>query len=83
MAEWIAHSLVDLAAQDRISLLPKLAPTIICPLLLACPEGGPTVYTLIQCTPLLVEKAGVAPDVTLRFTACKEVSVQVGEPPWL
>ena len=35
---------------------------------------------LIQCTPLLVEKAGVAPDVTLRFTACKQVSVQVREP---
>ena len=37
-------------------------------------EGGPAVYTLIQCTPLLVEKAGVAPDVTLRFTAHKQVS---------
>ena len=30
------------------------------------------VYTLIQCTPLLVEKAGVAPDVTFRITACKQ-----------
>ena len=32
---------------------------------------------------LLVEKAGVAPDLTLRFTARKQVSVQVTEPPWL
>ena len=29
-------------------------------------EGGRAEYMLIQCTPLLVEKAGVAPDVTLR-----------------
>ena len=36
---------------------------------------------LIQCTALLVEKAGVAPDVTLRFTTCKQVSVQAREPP--
>ena len=27
-------------------------------------------------------KAGVAPDMTLRFTACKQVSVQAREPPW-
>ena len=46
-------------------------------------EGGPAVYMLIQCTPLLVEKAGVAPDMTLRFTTHKQVSVQVREPPWL
>ena len=30
------------------------------------PEGGPAMYTLTQFTPLSVEKAGVAPDVTLR-----------------
>ena len=47
------------------------------------PEGRPAVYTLIQCTLLLVEKAGVAPDVTLRFTAHKQVRVQVREPPLL
>ena len=41
------------------------------------------VYTLIQCTTLLVEKAGVVPDMTLRLTACKQVSVQVRQPPWL
>ena len=35
-----------------------------------------TVYTL------LVEKAGVAPDVILKFTACKQVRVQAREPPW-
>ena len=46
-----------------------------------CPEGGPAVYTLIQCTPLLVEKAGVAPDQTLRFTIHKQVSVHAREPP--
>ena len=38
-------------------------------------------YTLIQCIPLLVEKTCVAPDVTLRFTTCKQVSVQAREPP--
>ena len=46
-------------------------------------KGGPAVYMREQCTPLLVEKAGVAPDVTLRFIACKQVSVQVTEPLWL
>ena len=50
---------------------------------LGCPEGRPAVYTLVQCTPLLVEKAGVAPDMTLRFTTCKQASVQAREPPWL
>ena len=29
------------------------------------------VYTLIQCTPLLVEKAGVTPGMTFRITARK------------
>ena len=29
-------------------------------------------YTLIQCTPLLVEKAGVAPDVTFGINARKQ-----------
>ena len=48
-----------------------------------CPEGGPAVYTLIQCTPLLVEKAGVVPDMTLRLTTYKQLSVRVREPPWL
>ena len=37
-----------------------------------CPEGGPAVYMPKQCTPLLVEKAGVAPDMTFRFTAQKQ-----------
>ena len=36
---------------------------------------------LTQCTPLLVKKPGVTPDVTLRFTAYKQVSVQAKEPP--
>ena len=43
----------------------KLLPALHC-LHEGCLEGMPTVYTLVQCTPLLVEKAGVAPDVTLR-----------------
>ena len=30
---------------------------------------------LVQCTPLLVEKAGVSPDVTLKFNACKQERV--------
>ena len=34
-------------------------------------------------TPLLVEKAGVAPEMALRFTMQKEVSMQAREPPWL
>ena len=38
--------------------------------------GESTVHTLIQCTPLLVEKAGVEPYVTLRFMVHKEVRVQ-------
>ena len=37
----------------------------------ATPEGGPAVYMLIHCTLLLVEMAGVALDMTLRFTMCK------------
>ena len=44
-----------------------------------CLEGKCAVFTLIQCTPLLVEKAGVAPDMTLRFTTCKQVRVQAGK----
>ena len=47
--------------------------------------GKPALYILwvIRFTLLLVEKAGVAPDVAFRFTACKQVRVQVREPPWL
>ena len=48
-----------------------------------CPESYPVVYTLIQCAPVLAEKADVAPDVTLRFTVQKQVSVLVREPPCL
>ena len=49
--------------------------------------GCHAVYTLIQCTPLLVEKAGVAPDVTLGITARKQERVQARDPlrlwnPW-
>ena len=41
------------------------------------------VYTLIQCTPLLVEKAGVTPVVTFRITARKQERVQARYPLWL
>ena len=57
VAEWIGCSLVK-----------RVAGFISQPALLCwqegCPEGRPAVYTLIQCIPLLVEKAGVVPDVT-------------------
>ena len=36
-------------------------------------EGDLAVHMLTQCTYLLVEKASIAPDVTLRFTACTQV----------
>ena len=41
------------------------------------------VYTLIQCTPLLVEKAGVTPVVTFRITARKQERVQARYPLWI
>ena len=41
------------------------------------------IYMLIQCTPLLVEKAGVAPVVTFRITAHKQERVQVRYPLWI
>ena len=37
-------------------------------------------YTLVQCTPLLVEKTGVAPDMTLSFTVQKQVCGQENHP---
>ena len=48
-----------------------------------CLEGGPDVYMLIQCTSLLVENAGVAPDMTLKFTMHMQASMQAREPSWL
>ena len=41
------------------------------------------VYMLIQCTPLLVEKAGVTPVVTFRITARKQGRVQARYPLWI
>ena len=39
---------------------------------------------LIQCTPLLVEKAGVTPEVNLRNPLCTgEEARKQGNPPWL
>ena len=37
----------------------------------------------MRLTPILAEKAGVAPDLTLRFNTRKHERVQVREPPWL
>ena len=45
--------------------------------------GRHAVYTLIQCTPLLVEKAGVVPDVTFRIRARKQERVQARYPLWI
>ena len=44
--------------------------------------GHHAIYMLIQCTLLLVEKAGVTPDVTFRITACKQERVQARYPLW-
>ena len=42
------------------------------------------IYMLIQCTPLLVEKAGVTPEVNLRTPLCTgEEACKRGNPPWL
>ena len=62
----------------------SLLPDLYC-LHEGCAWGKPAVHMLwvIQFIFLLVEKAGAAPDVTLRFTACKKVRVQVRELPWL
>ena len=40
-------------------------------------------YTVIQCTHLLVEKAGVTPVVTFRITAHKQERVQARYPLWI
>ena len=45
--------------------------------------GCHAVYTLIQCTPLLVEKAGITPVVTFRITVRKQERVQARYPLWL
>ena len=42
--------------------------------------GCHSVNMLIQCTPLLVGKAGVAPDMTFRITAHKQERVQARDP---
>ena len=73
------------APQKPAGVAEWIASTVACHPLLAWWMSGRRaccihVYTVY--TPI-VEKAGVAPDVTLGFTACKQVSVQVREPPWL
>ena len=61
---------------------PKI--TAACHYLLAWGMSRRQAYCVHTCTvyTLLVDKAAVAPDVTLRFTVCKQVRVQVREPPW-
>ena len=41
------------------------------------------IHTYTVCTPLLVEKAGVTPDVTFGITACKQESMQARDPLWI
>ena len=57
----------------QVSNLPL---STLCCLHEGCLKVEPAVYMLMQCTPLLVEKAGVAPDLTLRFTRYKQVCRQ-------
>ena len=63
VAEWISCFYAGnlrlnlIAAQVSNPSLPAL-----CCLHEGCPESEPAVHTLIQCTPLLGKKAGVAPD---------------------
>ena len=45
--------------------------------------GCHAIYTLIQCTLLLVEKAGVPPDMTLGITVCEWERVQARDPLWI
>ena len=45
-----------------------------------CLEGES--LTFLQLIMLLVEKAGVAPDITFRFTVRYQVSMQLIEPLW-
>ena len=86
MAKWIVHSLVNPAAQDQISLLPKASihcclPSTAC--MRDVQKEGLLYTCLYSVHPLLVEKAGVAPDMTLRFTTGKQESVEAREPSWL
>ena len=66
--KWIVCSLVDLAARDRISLLLKFSIHCCLPFA-ACMRDVQKAGLLY--TPLLVEKVGVAPDVTLGFITRK------------
>ena len=59
-----------------------LLPALLC-YYEGCLEGKPAVYKLIQCTLLLVEKAGVALNMSLTFTVCMQVRLQTRELPWL
>ena len=85
MAEWIAHLLVNPAAWDQISLLPKVSVHCCLPFT-ACMRNVWKVGLLYSCLysvhPYWWKKTGVGPDMTLRLTTCKQVSVQVREAPW-
>ena len=76
----LLHQMAGVAEWIACSLLPKLAihhclPSTAC--MRDVWKVSLPVQMLIQRTPLLVQKTGVAPDMTLRFTAHKQVRVQV------
>ena len=86
VAEWIARSFVEWASTRSNLTAAQVTKPLSSSLHYlhdGCPEGDSAVHMLIQCTPILVEKTDVAPDVTLRFTVCKQVRMQARELPWL
>ena len=79
VAEWRAHLLtVREVSRSNPGNLPLLQTWHV-----GNVTGCHAIYVLIQCTPLLVEKAGVPPDVTFRITACKQERVQARYPLWI
>ena len=88
VAEWTARSLVERASTTslaQIILLPKLACTVACPPLLAwwmSRRWACCIHTYTVCTPIS-GKGRCSTRHDLRFSAHKQVSVQVREPPWL
>ena len=65
---WANSTFACLAGDSRSNLtVPQFSDSplpALCCLHEGCLKGEPAVYMLIQCTPLLVEKAGVVPDMT-------------------
>ena len=75
-------SLEELVFED----CPGSYPTAACPPLLmwGATERGSCCWLVVQYTPILVEKSGVAPDITPRFTAHRQARMRVREQhlPW-